>query len=370
MHVGCGSGGVSRLEGFTVNKRTGFMRHNQNRRSRGRNRKGPNPLTRSYESNGPDVKVRGTAAHVAEKYMTLARDAQSSGDSVAAENYLQHAEHYIRIVMAAQAQLQPLQPNQLREGQDEIDDEDRQMNGRIRDRFDSNGRDGRAPDDELEGEEGDEEEERGFQPRGDERPMQPRQDNRGPYGQDDRGPPRHDRQFRPDDRGYRGDNRGPRPDNRNQDYRGQDNRGQDSRNFDNRGPDNRGPDSRPDHRGNENRQDGRNQERNHDDRGPRQSRFDRRDRPERFEAPRQERPEINGQQRFEASEQAATRPDMIETVEPLPVAESAVPMPDEAPTAPRKRRGRPPRVVNGAEAPAEGPDATPDGAAALAAFPE
>ena len=92
------------------------MRHNQNRRSRGRNnRKGPNPLTRSYELNGPDVKVRGTAAHVADKYMTLARDAQSSGDPVAAENYLQHAEHYYRIVMAAQAQFQQSQP-QFREG--------------------------------------------------------------------------------------------------------------------------------------------------------------------------------------------------------------------------------------------------------------
>src|SRR6202008_2499812 len=97
------------------------MRPGQNKRMRGRpnnNRKGPNPLTRSYESNGPDVKVRGTAAHVADKYMTLARDAQSSGDTVAAENYLQHAEHYYRIVMAAQAQFQQSQP-QFREGADD-----------------------------------------------------------------------------------------------------------------------------------------------------------------------------------------------------------------------------------------------------------
>ena len=49
---------------------------------RGRGRKGPNPLTRSYESNGPDVKIRGTALHIAEKYVQLARDAQSSGDRV------------------------------------------------------------------------------------------------------------------------------------------------------------------------------------------------------------------------------------------------------------------------------------------------
>ena len=82
------------------------MRPNQNNknRQRGRNnnggRKHVNPLSRNFESNGPDVKVRGNAAHVAEKYLQLARDAQSSGDPVLAENYLQHAEHYFRIVAA------------------------------------------------------------------------------------------------------------------------------------------------------------------------------------------------------------------------------------------------------------------------------
>ena len=73
----------------------------QNRRGRGRNnnnRKSHNPLARSFESNGPDVKIRGTPAHIAEKYLTLSRDAQSSGDPVLAENYLQHAEHYTRII--------------------------------------------------------------------------------------------------------------------------------------------------------------------------------------------------------------------------------------------------------------------------------
>ena len=69
-------------------------------------RKPQNSLSRSYESSGPDVKIRGTAAQIAEKYITLARDASSAGDSVMAENYLQHAEHYNRIIMAAQAQAQ------------------------------------------------------------------------------------------------------------------------------------------------------------------------------------------------------------------------------------------------------------------------
>jgi hypothetical protein len=84
------------------------------------NRKGPNPLTRNYESNGPDVKIRGSAQQIAEKYATLARDAMSAGDRVVAENYLQHAEHYNRIIAAAQAQM-PIQ--QIRDGRDEFDDD-------------------------------------------------------------------------------------------------------------------------------------------------------------------------------------------------------------------------------------------------------
>ena len=51
-------------------------------------------MARVYESNGPEVKIRGNPAHIAEKYMQLARDAQTSGDPVSAENYFQHAEHY------------------------------------------------------------------------------------------------------------------------------------------------------------------------------------------------------------------------------------------------------------------------------------
>jgi hypothetical protein len=76
----------------------------QNRRGRGRGRKAQNPLSRNYESNGPDVKIRGNAAHIAEKYSALARDALAAGDTITAENFLQHAEHYNRIIMAAQAQ--------------------------------------------------------------------------------------------------------------------------------------------------------------------------------------------------------------------------------------------------------------------------
>jgi hypothetical protein len=86
------------------------MRNGQNKqrmRNRGgnnQNRRGQNPMTRVYESNGPDIKIRGTASHIAEKYLQLARDARSSGDPVAAENYYQHAEHYFRLIAAAQEQ--------------------------------------------------------------------------------------------------------------------------------------------------------------------------------------------------------------------------------------------------------------------------
>ncbi len=61
---------------------------------------------RTFDSSGPDIKIRGSAAHVYEKYLQLARDANTQGDRVMAENYLQHAEHYFRILSAAQAQQQ------------------------------------------------------------------------------------------------------------------------------------------------------------------------------------------------------------------------------------------------------------------------
>ena len=104
------------------------MRPNQQNknRQRGRNnnggRKHINPLSRTYESNGPDVKVRGNAAHIAEKYQQLARDANASGDSVMAENYLQHAEHYFRIVSAAQPQGLP-RPDQYGQDSDDFDND-------------------------------------------------------------------------------------------------------------------------------------------------------------------------------------------------------------------------------------------------------
>jgi hypothetical protein len=72
---------------------------------------------RTFDSNGPEVKIRGSASHVYEKYLQLARDSNSSGDRVMAENYLQHAEHYFRIMAAQQAQMQQYQQQQQQQQQ-------------------------------------------------------------------------------------------------------------------------------------------------------------------------------------------------------------------------------------------------------------
>ena len=93
------------------------MRNRNNNNNNNNNRRGQNPMTRVFESNGPDIKIRGTASHIAEKYLQLARDANSSGDRVMAESYLQHAEHYFRIMAAQQQAQQQFQQQQQNNGQ-------------------------------------------------------------------------------------------------------------------------------------------------------------------------------------------------------------------------------------------------------------
>ena len=108
------------------------------KKSRGRE---PNPLTCSYDSHSPDVRIRGTAQHVAERYLQLARDAHTGNDPVAAENYLQHAEHYFRLIAAARAmQLQPQNGGVQSPGQSDPEDLDDSNNfGGMPDRFASRG---------------------------------------------------------------------------------------------------------------------------------------------------------------------------------------------------------------------------------------
>jgi hypothetical protein len=95
-------------------------------------------MSRVYESNGPEVKIRGNPAHIAEKYMQLARDAQSSGDPIAAENYYQHAEHYFRLIAAAQEQFRLNNPHLARP-------ENEVPQGARDDAFDDEAEDGQQP---------------------------------------------------------------------------------------------------------------------------------------------------------------------------------------------------------------------------------
>lgn len=94
------------------------------KRMRGRNggRRPANPRNQSFDSNGPDVKVRGNAQQVVDKYLALARDASSSGDRIAAESYYQHAEHYYRILSSAAANAPAKGRNGRMPGQNEQPD--------------------------------------------------------------------------------------------------------------------------------------------------------------------------------------------------------------------------------------------------------
>ena len=121
-----------------------FIRSNPNNNNKNRNRNRNNNNNRRntgsggnlggggsnkvFDSNGPDIKLRGTTQTIAEKYMQLGRDAQSSGDSVAAENYYQHAEHYYRLWAANQPVGQSLIMSR-KLGEEEFDEESSEENG-------------------------------------------------------------------------------------------------------------------------------------------------------------------------------------------------------------------------------------------------
>jgi len=160
------------------NKR--MRNRNNNNNNNNNNRRGQNPMTRVYESNGPDIKIRGTASHVAEKYVQLARDARSSGDPVAAENYYQHAEHYFRLIAAAQEQFRQNQPQHLQQQP--------------------------RPDNDMSSEEGEDEGD-GFSPFGQEPGFAPQQQPPQPYMGDNNQRDRDQRPYQRDQqpREHRGD---------------------------------------------------------------------------------------------------------------------------------------------------------------------
>ncbi|MBT6511305.1 MAG: DUF4167 domain-containing protein, partial [Rhodospirillaceae bacterium] len=115
-------------------KRSRNNRGNNMRRGGGGGGNSGGGRNQSFDSTGPDVKVRGTAQQVADKYLALARDASSSSDLVAAENYLQHAEHYQRIVNVHAERAAERAAEQQREreerGDDRTDDRDNRNNNR------------------------------------------------------------------------------------------------------------------------------------------------------------------------------------------------------------------------------------------------
>ena len=105
------------------------MRPNNNqRRSRGRSsggggggggggNKNKPQRNQTYDSNGPEVRVRGNAHQIFEKYQVLAREAAAAGDRIAAESYYQHAEHYLRLINAAGGFQPQRAPGQWAEGE-------------------------------------------------------------------------------------------------------------------------------------------------------------------------------------------------------------------------------------------------------------
>jgi hypothetical protein len=329
------------------------------KRQRGRNRgnnggggggggKPQHNVNRAFESNGPDnVKIRGNAQHVFEKYQQLARDSSASGDRVLAENYLQHAEHYFRVLRA----VQPQRPAS------EIIGRDAFASGFDIDFEDENGGNG---DGDSSGEENGAEAESNEQPRA-ERDWQNRREDRN-FNRDDRfreDRPREDRQR--DDRPR--DER-PREDRQARDERPRDDRQRDDRPRDDRPRDDRPRDDRPrDERPREERP--REERQGRRDRYGREGRFDR-DRtrdplavvepeatplttaaapPEAEEAPRQLRSQDGSLSPAPAFLQAP-RPER-----PEPAAEDGA-----EPRRPRRRRA--PRTFEGGEGEAPAPTPT------------
>jgi len=267
------------------------MKRQRGRNNRGGTSSGGKPqqhnANRAFDSNGPDgVKVRGAAQGVYEKYQQLARDATSSGDRVLAENYLQHAEHYFRVLRAIQPnrpvsdiigkdaysayeidfEAEPEEQTEAPEApqaetQNDGDNSDGQGGEGRRDRFENRPRDDRPRDDNRPRED----RQRDDRPRdGNNNQSRDRFDGQGQGGQGQQGQGRRDRWRERDDR--------PR-DDRPRDDRPRDDRPRDDRPRDDRPREDRPRDERP------------REDRPREERAPREERF-------RDERPREERPAV------------------------------------------------------------------------------
>ncbi len=110
--------------------------HGNNNNQPRRNGMG-NIINRVFESAGPDGKVRGTPQQIIDKYQALARDAQVAGDRVTAESYLQHSEHYSRLL--GEAQRQQMENNRFNQERDENrPNQEREDGNRFQERDDGN----------------------------------------------------------------------------------------------------------------------------------------------------------------------------------------------------------------------------------------
>lgn len=126
--------GTSAQLNHRLNEST-FMRSSKSR-SRGKNRNnrpsGGNIINRVFDSSGPDGKVRGTPQQIIDKYNQLHRDAQLSGDRVAAENFAQHAEHYLRMLAEAQREMDKAREEQEEENRRRQAERDRERAERLK----------------------------------------------------------------------------------------------------------------------------------------------------------------------------------------------------------------------------------------------
>lgn len=104
-------------------------RGNKNRNNRP---SGGSLINRVFDSSGPDGKVRGTPQQIIEKYNQLHRDAQLSGDRVNAENFAQHAEHYLRMLAEAQREVDAKREEQEAQNRERQAERDRERAERLK----------------------------------------------------------------------------------------------------------------------------------------------------------------------------------------------------------------------------------------------
>ena len=105
-------------------------RSKNNRHNNNNNRSVANAVNRVFDSSGPEGKVRGTPQQIIEKYQQLTRDCQLSGDRVAAENFQQHAEHYMRLQAEAQREIDARREQQDRENREKQVQRDQERSDR------------------------------------------------------------------------------------------------------------------------------------------------------------------------------------------------------------------------------------------------